>query len=209
MLPLQRYSGVLLLWVAFQSTGIIYGEIGTSPLYVFSSTFSRQPSWDDLTGALSIIIWALTIIVTLKYAFIVLRADDDGQGGTFALYSLLSRYMEIIKGDPRLDGMIQMERCPTDELKPGARSIRRLLERSAALQFALKVVGVVGVSLVMAESVLMPAQSVLGAIQGIRVADPDLGNPAVVGISYVLKPRPGESRVSKPGPFFVFANLGG
>ena len=72
----------MLLWLAFQSTGVIYGDIGTSPLYVFSSTFTEQPSWDDLVGALSIIIWSLTMIVTVKYTFIVLSADDDGQGGT-------------------------------------------------------------------------------------------------------------------------------
>ncbi|KAJ1327013.1 KUP system potassium uptake protein [Microdochium nivale] len=182
----QDFRGRLLLWVAFQSTGVIYGEIGTSPLYVFSSTFSRQPSWLDLTGALSIIIWSLTLIVTVKYAFIVLRADDDGQGGTFALYSLLSRYTQIVESDPRLSGLVQMRRCPTGELRPGARSVRRIVEKSSVIKFVLKVVGVVGVSLVIAETVLMPAQSVLGAVQGIRVADPDLGTPAVVGITCAL-----------------------
>lgn len=116
----------------------------------------------------------------------MLRADDDGQGGTFALYSLLSRYMQIVESDPRTSGLIQMRRCPTNELRPGARSVRRLLESSRVIQFSLKVVGVVGVSLVIAETVLMPAQSVLGAVQGIRVADPDLGTPAVIGISCAL-----------------------
>lgn len=79
--------------LALQSTGVIYGDIGTSPLYVYSSTFTSNPSYDDLVGALSIIIWTLTLIVTLKYVFIVLRADDDGEGGTFAVYSLLTRYV--------------------------------------------------------------------------------------------------------------------
>lgn len=73
----------MLFWLSFQSTGVIYGDIGTSPLYVYSSTFSSQPSWDDLVGALSIIIWSLALIVTIKYTFIVLSADDDGQGGTY------------------------------------------------------------------------------------------------------------------------------
>lgn len=81
--------------LALQSTGVIYGDIGTSPLYVYSSTFSSNPSYDDLVGALSIIIWTLTLIVTTKYMFIVLRADDDGEGGTFALYSLLARYVSF------------------------------------------------------------------------------------------------------------------
>ena len=74
---------------------MIYGDIGTSPLYVYSSTFSSQPSYDDLLGALSLVIWSLTLIVTVKYVFIILRADDEGEGGTFAIYSLLSRYVCI------------------------------------------------------------------------------------------------------------------
>ena len=79
--------------LAYQSTGVIYGDIGTSPLYVYSSTFSSAPSYDDLLGALSLIIWSLALIVCVKYVFIVLRADDEGEGGTFAVYSLLSRYV--------------------------------------------------------------------------------------------------------------------
>ena len=72
---------------------MIYGDIGTSPLYVFSSTFTSDPSYDDLVGSLSLIIWSLTLIVTVKYACIVLFADDLGEGGTFAMYNLLSRYV--------------------------------------------------------------------------------------------------------------------
>ncbi|KAH8672443.1 potassium transporter-domain-containing protein [Ilyonectria robusta] len=182
----QNYSGFLLLWVAFQSTGIIYGDIGTSPLYVYSSTFTSQPSWDDLVGALSIIIWSLTLIVTIKYTFIVLRADDDGQGGTFALYSLLARYTHIVKGDPKNDDTVKLERYLTGELKPGGKSLRKFLENSPAAQFALKAIGVLGVSLVMADGILTPAQSVLGAIQGIKVADPTLTTPTIVGISCAI-----------------------
>jgi len=79
--------------LAYQSIGVIYGDIGTSPLYVYSSTFSSEPSHDDLLGALSIIIWSLTLMVSIKYVLIVLRADDEGEGGTFAVYSLLSRHV--------------------------------------------------------------------------------------------------------------------
>lgn len=88
----QEFSGIYLLWLAYQSTGVIYGDIGTSPLYVFSSTFSSPPSYIDLMGSLSLIIWSLTLMVTVKYVTIVLYADDEGEGGTFALYSLLTRY---------------------------------------------------------------------------------------------------------------------
>lgn len=67
---------------------MIYGDIGTSPLYVYSSTFTVEPSRDDLLGALSLIIWSLTLIVTFKYVLIVLAADDEGEGGTFAICKL-------------------------------------------------------------------------------------------------------------------------
>ena len=83
----------MLLWLAYQSIGVIYGDIGTSPLYVFSSTFTAPPSKTDLIGALSLIIWSLLIVVTLKYIVIILNADNDGEGGTFSTYSLLSRYV--------------------------------------------------------------------------------------------------------------------
>ncbi|KAH0545280.1 Potassium transporter 8 [Glutinoglossum americanum] len=79
--------------LVYQSIGVIYGDIGTSPLYVYSSTFKSTPSYEDLLGALSLIIWTLTLIVTVKYCFIVLLADDEGEGGTFALYTLLTRYL--------------------------------------------------------------------------------------------------------------------
>ena len=62
---------------------------------MYSSTFSNNPSYDDLVGALSLIVWTITLVVSIKYVLIVLRADDEGEGGTFALYSLLSRYVSV------------------------------------------------------------------------------------------------------------------
>lgn len=87
------FHGRLLLWLSYQSVGAIYGDIGTSPLYVYSSTFKGPPSYDDLVGVLSIVIWSLTLMVTVKYVLVILRADNDGEGGTFSTYSLLSRYV--------------------------------------------------------------------------------------------------------------------
>lgn len=83
----------MLLWLAYQSVGVIYGDIGTSPLYVYSSTFTSAPSRQDLVGVLSLILWSLTMMVTVKYVLIILRADNDGEGGTFSTYALLSRYV--------------------------------------------------------------------------------------------------------------------
>jgi KUP system potassium uptake protein len=91
--PTQVFSVGQMLLLAYQSVGVIYGDIGTSPLYVYSSVFTGAPSRADLMGALSLIIWSLVLMVTIKYILIVLRADNDGEGGTFSTYSLLSRYV--------------------------------------------------------------------------------------------------------------------
>ena len=82
--------------LAYQSVGVIYGDIGTSPLYVYSSTFTSAPSHQDLVGVLSIIIWSLTMMVTVKYACVILYADNGGEGGTFSTYSLLSRFVSAV-----------------------------------------------------------------------------------------------------------------
>lgn len=156
--------------MAYQSTGVIYGDIGTSPLYVYSSTFSEDPSYDDLLGALSLIIWSLTLIVTIKYVLIVLCADDEGEGGTFAIYTLLSRYCDIMKRDPRANHGVRMERYLSTELKPSHRNVRSWLEKSNVAHGSLKILAVFGVSLIMADGILTPAQSVLGAIQGASFA---------------------------------------
>lgn len=68
------------LYLSFQTLGVVYGDIGTSPLYVFASVFNTVPSEQDIVGALSLVMWSLTAIVSFKYAIIVLRASDNGQG---------------------------------------------------------------------------------------------------------------------------------
>lgn len=91
----QVYKGTTLLWLSYQSVGAIYGDIGTSPLYVFSSTFTSAPDYDGLLQVLSLVLWSLTIMVTFKYVFIILRADNEGEGGTFSCYSLLTRFVSL------------------------------------------------------------------------------------------------------------------
>jgi KUP system potassium uptake protein len=72
--------------------GIIYGDIGTSPLYVFNSIITDRVVTEPLIiGALSCIIWTITLQTTIKYVFLILRADNRGEGGTFALYALVRR----------------------------------------------------------------------------------------------------------------------
>jgi KUP system potassium uptake protein len=90
--------------LAYQSLGVIYGDIGTSPLYVFSSTFSEEPSKADLMGILSLVLWSLFMMVTVKYVLIILRADNEGEGGSFSTYALLARYVSIgPRGADRVD----------------------------------------------------------------------------------------------------------
>ncbi len=72
--------------------GIIYGDIGTSPLYVFNAIISGRTITDELIiGVLSCIIWTLTLQTTIKYVYLILKADNKGEGGTFALYALVRR----------------------------------------------------------------------------------------------------------------------
>jgi KUP system potassium uptake protein len=182
----QEFKGWTIIWLAFQSTGVIYGDIGTSPLYVYSATFSSPPSYDDLVGSLSLIIWALTIMVTVKYIFIVLNADDEGEGGTFALFSLISRYAHLVDRHPREEAMTKIERHKTGDMPRVNNAIRSVIENNSFIKWFFKVIGVFGVALLIADGILTPAQSILGAIQGITVVNPNITTPTVVGVSCAI-----------------------
>ena len=87
-------KGLLLL--SLGALGVVYGDIGTSPLYALNLMFfGSNPvalTPPNILGGISLVIWALTIVVALKYAIFVLRADNDGEGGVFALYGLLDKF---------------------------------------------------------------------------------------------------------------------
>ncbi|EEA24373.1 potassium transporter, putative [Talaromyces marneffei ATCC 18224] len=157
-----------------------------NPLYVFSSTFSDDPSQEDVLGATSLIIWSLTIMVTVKYALIVLNADDEGEGGTFALYSLICRYANLIQRDPRQRQLVRMERYQDQDMPKLNLLIRSWMEKSATMGVIFKVVGVFGVALLLADGILTPAQSLLGAIQGITVVNSNISQSTVVGVSCAI-----------------------
>jgi len=89
-LYVQAKGAFALVALAFQAIGVVYGDIYTSPNYVWGSVFNNVPSEDDIVGALSLIIWTLTALVPIKYALIVLRADDNGQGGGILRVFILS-----------------------------------------------------------------------------------------------------------------------
>ena len=125
-------------------------------------------------------------MVSIKYVLIVLRADDEGEGGTFALFSLVSRYANIVRRDPREEKTIEMKRVTSSDLGLGARGTRNFIEKSRIAQILLKTIGVFGVALVMSDGVLTPAQSVLGAIQGIEIVSSDITNATIVGVSCAI-----------------------
>jgi len=75
------------------SLGIIYGDIGTSPLYVYKAIIGPRLITEELVlGGMSCIFWTLTLITTFKYIYLALNADNKGEGGIFALYALVRRY---------------------------------------------------------------------------------------------------------------------
>src|SRR5437762_12638118 len=86
--------------------GVVFGDIGTSPLYTVKECFSDftglKPVPEDVLGILSLITWALIIVVTLKYVLVVMRADNRGEGGVLALMALVARRAEIRSEERRV-----------------------------------------------------------------------------------------------------------
>src|SRR3954463_10246409 len=77
--------------LALAALGVVYGDIGTSPIYAFRESViasGEAPHWHTIAGLLSLIFWVVTIVVSCKYASLILRADNQGQGGMLALVAL-------------------------------------------------------------------------------------------------------------------------
>ncbi|XP_030942823.1 potassium transporter 11-like isoform X2 [Quercus lobata] len=186
----KKFSALLLLRLAFQSLGVVYGDLGTSPLYVFYNTFPSGVVDDpeDVVGALSLIIYSLTLIPLLKYVFVVCRANDNGQGGTFALYSLLCRHAKIntIPNQHRTDEELTTYVRSTFHERSFAAKTKRWLERYALRKNALLILVLVGTCMVIGDGILTPAISVLSAVGGIQVEHPQLSNEVVVIIAVII-----------------------
>ncbi|MFL6796184.1 MAG: potassium transporter Kup [Xanthobacteraceae bacterium] len=136
--------------------GIVYGDIGTSPLYAFkeaikAATAGGAPTAAAVLGVISLIIWSLFVIISFKYAILIMRADNRGEGGIVALLALLR-----------------------------ARHARPGTWRAAVL-----VLGLVGAALLYGDGAITPAISVLSAIEGLKVDAPKLA-PAVVPLSLAI-----------------------
>jgi KUP system potassium uptake protein len=132
--------------------GVVYGDIGTSPLYTVKEVFAPHTGVpldaNHLTGAVSVIFWALMLVVMLKYVILILRADNHGEGGGLALTALAA---QAVKDRPRL-------------------------------RQALLLLGVFGATLFYADSIITPAISVLGAMEGLELVTPAL-EPYVLPIT--------------------------
>lgn len=163
---------VATLKMAFQAIGVVYGDIGTSPLYVFSTVFQEGiADQDDIIGALSLIIYTLTLLPLIKYAFLVLHANDRGEGGTFALYSLICRHAKVslipnYQPEDRELSTYKIE-TPNKQLKRSL-AIKEALEQSIAAKTALLVLALIGTAMVIGDGLLTPSISVLSAVGGIE-----------------------------------------
>jgi len=147
-----------LLAVSLTTVGVVYGDIGTSPLYTirecFFGTHPVPPSHENVLGVLSLVIYALLIVISVKYIAIVMRADNQGEGGILALAALI----------PPRDGS-------ADWL--------------AATRPLLVLLGIFGAALLYGDGMITPAISVLSAIEGLNVATP-LFERFVVPLSVVI-----------------------
>ncbi|XP_028759244.1 potassium transporter 10-like [Neltuma alba] len=185
----KKFSALLLLRLAYQSLGVVYGDLGTSPLYVFYNTFPQGiDDQEDIIGALSLIIYSLTLVPLLKYVFVVLRANDNGQGGTFALYSLLCRHAKIktIPNQHRTDEELTTYSHSTFHERSFAAKTKRWLEENAFKKNVILVLVLVGTCMVIGDGILTPAISVLSAAGGIKVNQPGMSSNIVVLVAVVI-----------------------
>ncbi|XP_003570498.1 potassium transporter 25 isoform X2 [Brachypodium distachyon] len=171
----ESWGAVLLL--AYQSLGVVYGDVATSPLYVYKSAFAgddirHSAGNEEIYGVLSFVFWTLTLISLLKYVLIVLRADDGGEGGTFALYSLICRHVRaglLPGGGTREDLMAEQDKAAAAVGRRVSRA-RTLLERYRVLQRLLLLFALLGTCMVIGDGVLTPAVSVFSAVSGLELS---------------------------------------
>jgi KUP system potassium uptake protein len=150
----HRSSGLAL---ALGALGIVFGDIGTSPLYAVQTVFTIdggavRPTAGDVYGVVSLVFWSLTLIVSIKYVVFIMRADNDGEGGVMALAAFARRALGSANA------------------------------RTMAVVMGL---GVLGAALFYGDSVITPAISVLSAVEGLEVSAPELAE-FVVPVAVVI-----------------------
>ncbi|XP_041993293.1 potassium transporter 2-like [Salvia splendens] len=164
------------LLLAYQSLGVVYGDLSISPLYVYKSTFAEDihhsETNEEIFGVLSFVFWTLTLVPLFKYVFIVLRADDNGEGGTFALYSLICRHAKVSLlpnqqvADEALSTYI-LEPPPTTK---NSSRVKAVLENHKSLHVALLILVLLGTCMVIGDGLLTPAISVFSAVSGLELS---------------------------------------
>eukprot|EP00257_Ricinus_communis_P013471 XP_015570904.1 potassium transporter 4 isoform X2 [Ricinus communis] len=180
------------LILAYQSFGVVYGDLSTSPLYVFTSTFAgklrNHHNEEVIFGAFSLIFWTLTLIPLTKYVFILLSADDNGEGGTFALYSLLCRHAKfsLLPNQQAADEELSTYKYGPSGQSSGSHALKRFLEKHKRLRIALLVVVLFGACMVIGDGVLTPAISVLSSVSGLEVTETKLTKGELVLLACVI-----------------------
>ncbi|KAL3515539.1 hypothetical protein ACH5RR_022441 [Cinchona calisaya] len=211
------------IMLVFQTLGIVFGDVGTSPLYTFSVMFSKAPvnGNEDVLGALSLVLYTLILVPLIKYVLIVLWANDDGEGGTFALYSLICRHAKVsllpnqLPSDARISSF--RLKVPSAELERSLK-IKERLETSLTLKKLLLMLVLAGTSMVIADGVVTPAMSVVSAVGGLKVGVSGIKKDQLVMISVTFLvilfsvQKYGTSKVGivvGPALFIWFCSLGG
>ncbi|KAK9734680.1 hypothetical protein RND81_04G156500 [Saponaria officinalis] len=177
--------------LVLQTLGVVFGDVGTSQLYTFSVMFDKAPikGKEDVLGALSLVLYTLILIPLLKYVLIVLLANDDGEGGTFALYSLICRHAKVslipnqLPSDARISSF--RLKVPSPELERSLR-IKERLENSLGLKKILLMLVLAGTSMVIADGVVTPAMSVVSAVDGLKVGIAGINQGEVVMVAVAL-----------------------
>jgi KUP system potassium uptake protein len=146
----RRARRPALAGLTLAALGVVFGDIGTSPLYAIQIVFAIDggavhPTRGDVLGVISLVFWSITLIVSVKYVALIMRADNDGEGGVMALAALVQR------------------------------AAGNVAVRSAGLV----ALGVFGASLFYGDSVITPAISVLSAVEGLKVVAPGLAHLVV------------------------------
>eukprot|EP00249_Psilotum_nudum_P015959 c25596_g1_i1 orf=398-2734(-) len=181
-----QISWTTVLTLAYQSCGVVYGDLSTSPLYVYKSTFAGRVKLSDndaeILGILSLIFWTVTLLPLIKYVLIVLTADDNGEGGTFALYSLLCRHakLSLLPNQQPIDEELSTYKLEQPVQAYSHSTVKAFLEKHENLQTVLLVVVLLGTCMVIGDGLLTPTISVLSAVSGIKVAANDLNEHVVV-----------------------------